>query len=190
VSKNPILLKKRCQAFATRGSGQWTLQTPRTLDPFRFMLIAVAGWMNQRSEGKEGLFEDVRRAVLYQPRYSRQAIPYFYLVRLRLMREVRYASIGYPERADAKWLILHYVWWRLAPVLRARASMMFFVKACEGKLALLNALWEANNAAFRAALGLYRQERGRGERATDVSTFFRQKNLPIRRPCSFNMRWP
>ena len=149
------------------------------------MLIAMAGWMNQRSEGKEGLFEEP-----YYTKVFPTSDPLFYLVRLRLMREVRYASIGYPERADAKWLILHYVWWRLAPVLRARASMMFFVKACKGKLALLGALWEANNAAFRAALGLYRQERGRGERATDVSTFFRQKNLPTRRPCSFNMRWP
>jgi hypothetical protein len=53
--------------------------------------------------------------------------------------------------------------------------MMIFLHACEGNLAPLKSLLEANNTAFRAALALYRQERDKGERAADVSTFFKRK---------------
>jgi hypothetical protein len=125
-----------------------------------------------RSEGKEGLFEEQYYAKIFPT-----SDPLFYLMRYRLMREVRNASAGYPERAYAKWLILHYVWSRIAPTLRTRSMMMRFLHACEGDLAPLRPLWEANNTAFRAALSLFRQERGRGERAADVSTFFKRKNL-------------
>jgi hypothetical protein len=123
-----------------------------------------------RSEGKEGLFEEQ-----YYTKVFPTSAPLFYLARYRLMREVRYASAGYPERAYAKWLILHYMWSRLAPALRARSMVMSFVQACERNLPPLRPLWEANNTAFRAALALYRQKRGQGERAADVSTFFKRK---------------
>jgi hypothetical protein len=52
-----------------------------------------------------------------------------------------------------------------------------FLRTCEGNFAPLRPLLEANNTAFRAALAYYRQERGRGERATDVSTFFKRRGL-------------
>jgi putative transposase len=39
-------MKMRWFATAARRSRQWVLTTQRVLDPFRFMLIAVSGWMN------------------------------------------------------------------------------------------------------------------------------------------------
>ena len=125
-----------------------------------------------RSEGKEGLFDEQ-----YYSKVFPTGDPFFYLTRYRLMREVRYASAGYPERAYAKWLILHYMWSRLAPVLRVRSMMRMFLDAAEGNLAPLRPLWQANEAAFRAALSFYRRKRGHGERAADVSTFFKRKGL-------------
>jgi hypothetical protein len=46
-SENWICMKMRCFATATRRSRQWVLNTQRVLDPFRFVLIAVSGSMNQ-----------------------------------------------------------------------------------------------------------------------------------------------
>jgi hypothetical protein len=125
-----------------------------------------------RSEGKEGLFEEQ-----YYTKVFPTGDPLFYLTRYRLMREVRYASAGYPERAYAKWLILHYMWSRLSPVLRARSMMRMFLDAAEGNLPPLRPLWQANEAAFRAALAFYRRRRGQGERAADVSSFFKKRGL-------------
>ena len=125
-----------------------------------------------RSEGKEGLFEEQ-----YYPKVFPTSEPLYYLIRYRLMREVKYASAGYPERAYAKWLILNFMWSRLAPLVRTRSMMMAFLDACEGNFAPLRPLWETNVTAFRAALAFYRKKRGQGERAIDVSTFFKRKNL-------------
>jgi hypothetical protein len=55
--------------------------------------------------------------------------------------------------------------------------MLRFLLTCERDFAPLAPLLQANNTAFRAALALYRQDRGRGERAADVSTFFKRKGL-------------
>ncbi|MGA9804835.1 MAG: hypothetical protein WA383_21305 [Terriglobales bacterium] len=52
-----------------------------------------------------------------------------------------------------------------------------FLRACERNLAPLKPLYEANVVAFRAALVFFRRERGKGERAADVSTFFKKKGL-------------
>lgn len=123
-----------------------------------------------RSEGKEGLFEEQ-----YYTKVFPTSDPLFYLTRYRLMREVRDASKGYPERAYAKWLVLHYMWSRLAPTIRTRSMMRSFLDACEGNFRPLRPLWEANKTAFQAALAFFRRNRGKGERAADVSTFFKHK---------------
>jgi AIPR protein len=125
-----------------------------------------------RSEGKEGLFEE-----RYYLKVFPTSDPFFYITRYRLMREVKYASAGYPERAYAKWLILHYMWSRVAPMIRTRSMMAAFLRACERNLAPLKPLYQANIVSFRAALVFFRRARGKGERAADVSTFFKKKGL-------------
>jgi hypothetical protein len=125
-----------------------------------------------RSEGKEGLFEEGLYSQVFPT-----GDPLFYLARYRLMREVRDASAGYPERAYAKWLVLHYMWSRLAGGLHSRTMKGCFIDASERNLAPMRSLWEANKTAFRAALTFYRRKRGHGEKAIDVSTFFKRKGL-------------
>jgi len=39
-------------------------------------------------------------------------------------------------------------------------------------------LWKMSIAVYLAALRFYRQKRGKGAKATDVSTFFRRRKLP------------
>jgi hypothetical protein len=128
-----------------------------------------------RTEGKEALFEE----RLYRHTFP-TSDPLYYLVRYRLMREVNYAARGRPERAYAKWVVLNFVWGRLAPLIRGRSMQAAFVKACERNTYPhpLAPLYQANDAAFKAAIRFYRRKRaGQGEKAPDVSNFFRRRGL-------------
>jgi hypothetical protein len=123
-------------------------------------------------EGKEGLFEEQ-----FYPKVFPTSDPAFYLNRYRLMREVGYASKGYPERAYAKWLVLHLLWSQLGPLVRSRAMAKLFRECSEGNLRPMGPLNGAIQSVFRAALTFYRRSKGKGERAIDVSTFFKRKSL-------------
>ena len=123
-------------------------------------------------EGKEGLFEK----KLYRQVFPTTE-PYFYLSRYWLMREVGYAAGGYPERAYAKWLVLHAMWGHLEKLLKSRANSDAFRVAWEKNLPPLRPLFVANDRMFRAALQFYRARRGSGARALDPSTFFKRRGL-------------
>src|SRR5262249_23086265 len=56
-------------------------------------------------EGKDRLFEERWYARVFPT-----AAPEFYLSRYWLMRQVSYVAHGYPERAYAKWVVLHFAW--------------------------------------------------------------------------------
>ncbi len=123
-------------------------------------------------EGKEGLFEE----HLY-PKVFPTSDPCFYLNRFRLKYEVRWRSKGYPERAYATWLVLQVMWSQVAPIIRSRAVADAFREASERNTHPIDYLSEAINSMFRAALAFYRQQKGKGETAIDVSTFFQRKGL-------------
>ncbi len=123
-------------------------------------------------EGKERLFEERWYSQIFPT-----GGPRYYLSRYRLMREVSYAARGYPERAYAKWLVLHFMWGMLEPLCRSRAGAEAFRAACERNSAVLGPLFRANNMAFAAALRFYRGKRGAGQKAIDVSTFFQRRNF-------------
>jgi AIPR protein len=121
-------------------------------------------------EGKENLFEE----RLYQQVFP-TADPHYYLSRYWLMREVSYAAKGYPERAYAKWLVLHFMWSHLAAVVRSRAAADSFRNESEHNGDSATVLNKAIHIVFNAALDFYRKKRGKGAKATDVSTFFKRK---------------
>jgi len=131
-------------------------------------------------QGKEGLFEED-----YYHRVFPTSSPYYYLSRYWLMRRVAAAARGYPERAYAKWLVLHFVWAQLAPAVRSRAAAAQFSLECEMKSAVLDPLARAIDRAFKAALRFYRLNRGKGPTAIDVSTFFKRKE----RDTQFDKFW-
>lgn len=124
-------------------------------------------------EGKEYLFEERWYGEIFPT-----ADPKYYLPRYWLQREVSYAARGYPEWAYAKWLVLNFTWSRLDPHCRARSSADAFVGACErGDSDLVRPLLRAIDLAYREALRFYRRKRGTGQKAIDVSSFFKRRNL-------------
>lgn len=123
-------------------------------------------------EGKEGLFEERLYGSVFPT-----TDPFYYLSRYWMMDLVGYAARGYPERAYAKWLVLHFVWSQVAPLLRSQAKMEHLHHDWEHGGKVLEYLFRMNNTVFSAALRFYRLKRGKGARATDVSTFFKRKNL-------------
>jgi hypothetical protein len=124
-------------------------------------------------EGKEGLFEERWYGQVFPT-----ADPNYYLSRYWLMRQVSYAARGYPERAYAKWLTLHFVWQSLAPSCSKRSYATAFREACErDKAAVVTPLRRAIDLVFNAALRFFRANRGSGPTAIDVSTFFKRRGL-------------
>jgi hypothetical protein len=129
-------------------------------------------------EGKEGLFHDRYYATIF----GNNSV-YFYLTRYWLMKAIQGAAHGYPERAYAKWLVLNFVWNELKEELGKRCVAEDFCRAFEAKWRsrqLRIELHRLISRVFRAATTFYRRERGSGERARDVSTFFKRAKLHVR----------
>jgi len=131
------------------------------LDPFTLRL------------GKERLFEEEYYNTVFPTANSD-----YYLTRYWLMKRVAHVAKGYPERAYAKWLVIHFLWSHLSPILRSASASTVFRRVCESNGAPLPPLEKSINSAFNAALAFYRQKRGKGATAIDVSSFFRRKGLP------------
>lgn len=123
--------------------------------------------------GKEKLFDKDMYGTVFP-----KSEPYYYLKRFWLKREVEIASRGYPERAYAKWLVLHFVWERVSHLLEGTSRRNAFErewKANRGNA--LDRLYKVNSIIFQAVLQFYRHKRGKGAKAIDVSTFFQRINL-------------
>jgi hypothetical protein len=119
-------------------------------------------------KGKENLFDERH----YRDIFRSQQIP-FYLSRYWLMRHVKYGARGYPERAYAKWLVMHFVWNRVGKAIQQGDGEKQFRYASEYQMwDELRHFDRAIDAAYRAALAFFRSERGSGDERKDVSTFF------------------
>lgn len=124
-------------------------------------------------KGKEGLFDE----RYYHSIFSSRSVP-FYLSRCWLMWWVQSAAYGYPERAYAKWLVLHFAWQKLSDHIGSGRGEQNFRYACEHNVKkVATPLWGALEGMFRGALAFYRHKRGKGEEAKDVSTFFQLVKL-------------
>ena len=120
-------------------------------------------------QGKENLFEE-----RWYDQVFPNADPNYYLPRYWLMRLVGYEARGYPERAYAKWVVLHFAWQAMAPLIHQRARAEAFRHACERDApAIVPPLLRALDAVFVGVLRFYRANRGVGPRAKDVSSFFK-----------------
>jgi hypothetical protein len=94
------------------------------------------------------------------------------------MKEVEYTAKGYPNRAYAKWLVLNFMWNEIGYLLKPIAKRNVFErewKAQRGDTIVY--LWKAITQVFRASIDFYRLKRGAGDKAADISTFFKKKNL-------------
>ncbi len=125
--------------------------------------------------GKERLFEEKYYGSIFPT-----SEPYFYLKRYWFMKEVEYASKGYPERAYAKWLVLNFIWNEVSSYIGSKSKRELFErewKSNEGDSIVY--LWKAITEVFKAAIDFYRLKRGKGDTATDISSFFKKKNLHV-----------
>lgn len=124
-------------------------------------------------KGKERLFDERYYRSIFKSRSLE-----FYLSRYWLMRRVQSSAHGYPERAYAKWLVLHFVWERLSKYLSSKINQCLFILVCERSYnEILGHMRKAIDGIFRAALTFYQNNRGEGEEAKDVSTFFQLSKL-------------
>jgi AIPR protein len=122
-------------------------------------------------EGKEGLFEERYYSSIFN-----NAKPNHYLNRYWMMRRVSNAAKGYPARAYAKWVVLHFIWDEIGRDVDGRGSK--FRRACErNEDSVLTPLQRLLDAAFVAVLQFYRANRGRGPTAIDHSSFFQRRTL-------------
>ena len=123
-------------------------------------------------QGKEGLFAEQYYTTVFDGETAA-----YYLNRLWLLRRVGAVSSGYPERAYAKWVVLHFMWAKIGREISSRSDG--FRAACEQPRqneALLQPLHRAVELAFLECLAFYRQNRGSGPTAVDVSAFFNRPN--------------
>jgi hypothetical protein len=120
-------------------------------------------------EGKEKLFEERYYAYVFP-----KSDPAYYLPRYWLGRHVSKSAKGFPERAYAKWLVLHFVWQRLSSVLGKKTSKELFREHSERRF--FDKLDKAINAAFKGASTYYRANRGSGAKQIDPSVFFKRAN--------------
>lgn len=127
-------------------------------------------------KGKEGLFDE----RYYRSIFSTRRLSY-YFARYWLMQRVQNAVWGFPNRAYAKWLVLHFAWARLSNGIGTGKSERQFRYACEiGDEDTLWYLRKALELVSKGALRFWREERGIGEKAKDVSTFFQLTGLDVR----------
>jgi hypothetical protein len=121
--------------------------------------------------GVENLFDEES-----YPSVFATSDPRYYLTRYWLMRDVTYCAKGYPERGYAKWLVLGFTWARLAPILHSKSAQDRFINGIErGRKELEWPLIRAIDKVFIAAANYWRKNRGKGAKAIDVSTFYRNK---------------
>lgn len=159
--------KKMSKSEARRWFGQGYFQIDK-----REIAQAVASCLFDPvvvRKGREGLFEDrYYKYIFGQKQLS------FYLSKYWLMRQVQYAARGHPEQAYAKWLVLNFLWERIGVDIGSGYSEKSFRYECEHYYSsdVLDPLNKAITNVFRAALKYWRLNRGDGEEAKDVSSFF------------------
>jgi hypothetical protein len=121
-------------------------------------------------KGKENLFD----AHYYNSIFQSVSLS-FYLSRFWLMKQIQKASKGYPERAYAKWVALNIAWEIFSPSINRIDGESKFRYACENKNEeVLTHLNDALVFIFREIIRFYKINRGKGEKAIDISTFFKK----------------
>jgi hypothetical protein len=118
-------------------------------------------------EGKEQLFEE-----RYYEHVFPKSDPSYYLPRYWLGKQVSRSAKGYPERAYAKWVVLHFIWRRLSPTLAKKSLKEAFRMRSES--GGFNSLHKAIDAAFKGISAYYRVNRGSGAKQVDPSVFFKR----------------
>lgn len=102
----------------------------------------------------------------------------FYLSRFHARAYVTVGSKGQPQRGYAKWLVLHFLWSRLAGVLKSATAMRRFVDLTERKdKSIQEPMGRAVEMVFKDVMAFYGATKGKGEQELDHSRFFKTRGL-------------
>jgi hypothetical protein len=123
--------------------------------------------------GKEGLFKGQYYDEIFDGRPIHEYMSAYWLGRV-----VKRSASGYPDRAYAKWHVLHFLWGHLGRELRKRVTSERFRTECE-RNRWSAALDSATRLAYLSAIDFYRNNRGPGARAVDISNFFYRSNQHV-----------
>jgi hypothetical protein len=137
--------------------------------------IAVAGCnldpIIARS-GREKLFGESMYGTIFP-----NTDPNYYLPRYWLMIEVTYGAKGNPNWGYAKWVVMGFLWSKLSLLLSNKGKTEQFWKMCERENGeLVDPLYAAIQLSYAAAHTYYRENRGTGSGALDVSQFYKNKH--------------
>jgi len=166
-----LYLRKRQskeEALKISGRGQYYIITKNELAQ------AVAGCELDPAiirSGLEKLFTEEHYAQVF-PNADRN----YYLPKFRLMREVTKVARGVPARGYAKWLVLHFMWSQLSAMTRGAQKSRAFRGLCEKQSpGLVGELGKAIEEVFVEVMKFFRENRGEGETALDISQFFKNR---------------
>lgn len=102
---------------------------------------------------------------------------FFYLTRYWARKQIYYSSRGKPQRGYASWTALHFVWQRLAPLLKKSDAQNRFCQLCLLRdEELCKPMAQAIDIAFMELMQYYGANKGTGDAMLDHSTFFRNKH--------------
>lgn len=116
--------------------------------------------------GKEGLFEPPAYDVIFDDRPVQEYLSMYWLGRL-----VKRHGSGKPNRAYAKWHVLHFLWRQVQRTLSSKRVAEYF--RWESERSRWNPSLETlTEQIYLAALTFYRLNKGEGDAAVDISNFF------------------
>jgi hypothetical protein len=120
-------------------------------------------------------------------RILRSGDPFFYLPRYWLLQRVLKVVKGDQKQREARWLVVHFVWSRLSPLIKGVAKARRFSEQClRQDQDLIDPLDAAIRKVVMAAGRFYAQNKGKGPDAVDASTFFKSKRSSAK---TFNEFW-
>ena len=120
--------------------------------------------------GKEGLFKAPTYDSIFDGRSLQEYLAIYWLGRI-----VKRQGKGYPDRAYAKWHVLHFLWELVAPLLRSKRAAQYFRECCERNI-WNPSLDRITSQVYLAHLDFFRKTRGKGVKAIDISNFFYRPN--------------
>jgi hypothetical protein len=121
--------------------------------------------------GKDNLFHEDLYTMVFP-----NTDPNYYLSRYWLMQDVSSLSKGFPRRGYAKWLVLGFMWSQISPLVRSAKGARSFRFQHERSINQISLpMSKAIDLTYRVALRYYNRHKGEGERALDISAFFRSK---------------
>lgn len=124
---------------------------------------------------KEKLFDEEKYKVLFPTQE-----PFFYLARYWLTCKVKEIIRPSDERKEVRWLLISFIWSKIAPLLRSNGQLRTWTEQCQREeRALCDPLSKCITLSASAAIKFYEATNGRGDEDVDMATFFKSRRSSL-----------